>query len=151
MSLNLNKVTVIGNITKDIELKSLPSGVKVASFSVATNRVWYNEQKQKQEEVEYHNIVVFGKQAENVAQYMSKGSNILIEGRLKTQSWEDTATKKKMYRTEIIAENVQFGSRKESTSQQTSSSIQYPENEEVAPREKTGGLEDEINPEDIPF
>jgi single-strand DNA-binding protein len=115
----LNSVTVIGNITKDIELKVLPNGTKIANFSVATNRTWYNDKKEKMEEVEFHNIVAFGNQAENIAKYMTKGSNILIEGRLKTQSWEDTATQKKMYRTEIIAEKVQFGYNKENVAQET--------------------------------
>lgn len=109
----LNKAIIIGNITKDPELKSLPSGIKVCSFSVATNRVWKDNNGQKQESVDFHNIIVFGKQAENTATYMKKGSQIAIEGRLQTRSWDKDG--QKMYRTEIVAENVQFGNKSEKT------------------------------------
>jgi single-strand DNA-binding protein len=83
----LNKAILIGNLTKDPEMKSLPSGIKVSSFSVATNRVWKDKNGAKQESVDYHNIVVFGKQAEIVSQYLKKGSSILVEGRMQTRSW----------------------------------------------------------------
>ena len=86
--MNLNKVFIIGNLTRDPELKSLPSGTQVASFGVATNRVWKNQQGEKQEDVQFHNIVVFGKQAETVSQYLNKGSSALIEGRIQTRNWE---------------------------------------------------------------
>lgn len=105
-----NKAIIIGNITRDPELKALPGGSEVCTFSVATNRVWKDAQGQKKEQVEFHNIVVFGKTAHSVAQYMKKGSQILIEGRLQTRSWDGTDGKKN-YRTEIIADNVQFGSK----------------------------------------
>lgn len=108
--MNLNKVLIYGNITRDPEQKALPSGMAVTNFSVATNRR-YTKDGEKKEEVEYHNVVSFGKTAENVATYMKKGSAIYVEGRLKTRSWEKDG--KKVYRTEIIAENVQFGPRKE--------------------------------------
>lgn len=107
----LNKAMVIGNLTKDPELKSLPSGSKVCSFSVATNRTWKDAQGAKQEEVEYHNIVAFGKTAELIAQWMSKGSQICVEGRLSTRSWDDKESGKKMYRTEVVVESMQFGSK----------------------------------------
>ena len=105
-----NSVIVLGNLTRDPELKSLANDTKVANFSIATNRSWLKD-GEKKEEVEFHNIVVFGRQAETSAQYLKKGSQALVTGRLKTQSWEDKDTQKKMYRTEIIAENVQFGRR----------------------------------------
>lgn len=106
--ISINKVTILGNITKDPELKALPAGGNVCTFSVATNRVFKDKDGNKQEQAEFHNIVVFGKQAESTAQYMKKGSEIFIEGRIQTRSYEkDGATK---YRTEIIAENVKFGS-----------------------------------------
>jgi single-strand DNA-binding protein len=107
----LNKAIIIGNLTRDPELKALPSGVQVASFSVATNRVWKDKNGAKQESVDYHNIVVFGRQAENTAQYLKKGSSVLIEGRMQTRSW-DASDGTKKYRTEIIADRVQFGPRK---------------------------------------
>ncbi len=144
----LNKAIIIGNLTKDPEIKALPSGIKVASFSVATNRVWKDKNGVKQENVDYHNIVVFGKQADIVGQYMKKGSSILVEGRLQTRSWDDASGSKK-YRTEIIADRIQFGPRREGAvsgggfppaeddSKKALDTIEYPE--------------EEINPEDIPF
>jgi len=106
----LNKALIIGNLTRDPELKSLPSGVQVASFGVATNRVYKDKDGNKQESTEFHNIVVFGRQAETSAQYLKKGSGVLVEGRLQTRSWESDGQKK--YRTEIVADRVQFGDRR---------------------------------------
>ena len=154
----LNKAFIIGNLTRDPELKALPSGMTVTSFSVATNRVWKDKNGAKQESADYHNIVVFGRQAETSAQYLKKGSNVMVEGRMQTRSW-DGADGKKLYRTEVIADSIQFGSRPTdagagsygatSTGSSTKKaddtgnalnqldSIEYPE--------------EEINPEDIPF
>lgn len=84
--------------------------MSVCSFSVATNRVWKDKNGEKQQSTDYHNIVVFGKQAETIAQYMRKGSQIMIEGRIQTRSWEGKDGQKN-YRTEIVAENTQFGNR----------------------------------------
>lgn len=106
----LNKALIVGNLTRDPELKAIPSGIKVCSFSVATNRVWKDKNGARQEAADYHNVVVFGRQAETVAQYMKKGSQVMIEGRMQTRSWDDATTNTKKYRTEIIADRVQFGS-----------------------------------------
>ncbi len=146
----LNKAIVIGNLTRDPELRSLPSGIKVCSFSLATNRVWKDKNGAKQESADYHNVVVFGRQAETVAQYMKKGSSILVEGRMQTRSWDDKTSGEKKYRTEIIADRTQFGPRGTGTGGSTPApkaqgeqkgeeldSIEYPE--------------EDINPEDIPF
>lgn len=105
----LNKAFIYGNLTRDPEVRSLPSGIQVTSFSIATNRVWKDKDGAKQENVEFHNIVVFGRQAETSAQYLKKGSSALIEGRIQTRSWEADGQKK--YRTEIVADRVQFGPR----------------------------------------
>ncbi len=105
----LNKAFVFGNLTRDPEMKSLPNGNKVTSFSLATNRVYKDAQGAKQEQVEYHNIVVFGRQAETSAQYLKKGQGVMIEGRIQTRSWDDKTTGEKKYRTEIVADSVQFG------------------------------------------
>lgn len=149
----LNKVFIIGNLTRDPELKAIPSGIKVCSFSVATNRVWKDKNGAKQEAADYHNIVVFGRQAETVAQYMKKGSQVMIEGRMQTRSWDDSATNTKKYRTEVIADRVQFGSN--SSSGSSSSSVNSaPKN---SPQEDNDSLdtieypEEQINVEDIPF
>jgi len=146
----LNKAIIIGNLTRDPELRSLPTGIKVCSFSVATNRVWKDKNGARQESADYHNVVVFGRQAETVAQYMKKGSSILVEGRIQTRSWEDKTSGEKKYRTEIVADRTQFGPKsgasgaggsneasKSATNPEETDAIEYPE--------------EDINPEDIPF
>lgn len=104
----LNRATIYGNLTKDPEVKALPSGIKVANVSMATNRTYKDQSGAKKEQVEYHNVVAFGKQAELIAQYCKKGNPLYIEGRIQTRSWDDAGGQKK-YRTEIIVENFQFG------------------------------------------
>jgi single-strand DNA-binding protein len=105
----LNKAIIIGNLTRDPELKALPSGIQVTSLSLATNRVWKDKAGAKQEASDFHNVVVFGRQAETSAQYLKKGQQVMIEGRIQTRSWDDKTTGEKKYRTEIVAESVQFG------------------------------------------
>lgn len=105
----LNKTFLFGNLTRDPEMRSLPNGNKVTSFSLATNRIYKDAAGAKQEQVEYHNIVVFGRQAETSAQYLKKGQGVMIEGRIQTRSWDDKTTGEKKYRTEIVADAVQFG------------------------------------------
>ncbi|MCK5614532.1 single-stranded DNA-binding protein [Candidatus Pacearchaeota archaeon] len=141
--MQLNKVFIYGNITRDVDLKALPSGTQVASFSVATNRTWKDKDGAKQEDTQFHNIVVFGRQAETVAQYMKKGSPIFIEGRLQTRSWESDGVKK--YRTEIVADRTQFGPKTQNTSQSSQSSSE----EQESPQ--SDAPEGDINPDDIPF
>lgn len=106
--MNLNKAILVGNLTRDPELRSLPSGVKVTSFSLATNRVWKDKNGAKQEDTQFHNIVVFAQQAEIVAQYLKKGQMVLVEGRIQNRSW-DAPDGTKKYRSEIVADRVQFG------------------------------------------
>ena len=147
----LNKAFVYGNLTRDPELRSLPSGVQVTSFSVATNRVWKDKDGVKQEAVEYHNIVVFGRQAETSAQYLKKGSSVLIEGRLQTRSWESDGVKK--YRTEIVADRVQFGPRggvTEGSTSATNKGTKSKSNSDVK-SDEIDYPEEDINPDDIPF
>jgi len=147
----LNKATIIGNLTRDPEVKTLPSGIKVTNFSLATNRVWKDAAGQKQEAADYHNVVVFGRQAETSAQYLKKGSQAMIEGRMQTRSWDDAGSGKKMYRTEVVAESVQFGTR----AQGVGNSAPQAENPVAAPSAPDADAieypEEEINPEDIPF
>ena len=107
----LNKALIVGNLTRDPELRALPSGMQVASLSVATNRVWKDKDGSKQESTDFHNVVVFGRQAETSAQYLKKGQQVMIEGRIQTRSWDDKTSGEKKYRTEIVAERVQFGSK----------------------------------------
>ncbi|MCK5021660.1 MAG: single-stranded DNA-binding protein [Candidatus Pacebacteria bacterium] len=144
----LNKVILIGNLTRDPELKALPSGNQVVNFSIATNSVWRDKEGNKKEAVEFHNIVSFGKQAENIAQYMKKGSSLLVEGRLQTQSWEADGIKK--YRTEIVADKVQFGPKRDGGASNNYDNQDKGENN--APKPDTVDYpQEEINPDDIPF
>jgi single-strand DNA-binding protein len=146
----LNKAMIAGNLTRDPELKALPSGISVTSFSVATNRVWKDQDGNKKEQADYHNIVVFGRQAETAAQYLKKGQTVLVEGRIQTRSW-DADDGSKRYRTEIVADKVQFGPKAgaggESAAAAPSEGSQSPSKDEPS----IDYPEDEINPEDIPF
>ncbi len=151
----LNKAIIYGNLTRDPEMKSLPSGKPVTNFSIATNRVWKDQNGAKQEAVDFHNIVVFGRQAETVSQYLRKGSSALVEGRIQTRSW-DAEDGTKRYRTEIVADRVQFGPRSLPTQASGGGSV-------VAPSKSPGSEnkeeqldtieypEEESKPEDIPF
>ena len=109
--MNLNKVQVIGRLTRDPEVKNLPSGVPVANFSLATNHIYYDQNKQKVENVDFHNCVAFNRTAENLGKYQKKGNLLYVEGRLTTRSWDDKTTGEKKYRTEIIVETVSFAPR----------------------------------------
>lgn len=115
MSASLNKAMIIGNITRDIELKSTKAGQDVCSFSVATNRSWKSKDGEKQEDVQFHNVVAWGKLAEIIAKFMSKGSKIYIEGRLQTREYETKEGQKRQI-TEIVAEQmVMLGNKGEGT------------------------------------
>lgn len=109
--MNLNKAFIIGRLTRDPERRQLPSGQTVINFGLATNRYYTTQQGEKREDTEFHNIVVFGKMAETIVTYSKKGSELFIEGRIQTRSWDDTTTGQKKYRTEIVAERMQLGQR----------------------------------------
>jgi len=147
--MNLNKVFIIGNLTRDPEMRTLPSGQPVCTFSMATNRTWKDKSGARQTMAEYHNIVMFGRLAEIAKQYLTRGKMVFIEGRIQTRSWEKDGQKKS--RTEIVAEEMQMGPRgsdmgggggpqQEMSQQQKEEveTIQYPD-------------EGEINPDEIPF
>lgn len=146
----LNKVFIIGNLTRDPELKSLPSGAKVASLSVATNRVWTDQSGKRQEATDYHNIVVFGRPAETSAQYLKKGSSLMVEGRLQTRSWDGNDGKKN-YRTEIVADRVQFGNRPAGAGAPAQQGAASQDAGPVAEMDVIDYPENDLNPEDIPF
>ncbi len=138
--MNLNKAMIIGNLTRDPETRTTSSGQSVASFGVATNRVWKNPSTgEKQSKVEFHNVVAWGKLAEICQQYLKKGSKVYIEGRLQTGSWEDPTGVKK-YRTDIITENMIMLDKK--------GDAPAGDNNTAQPEAKA---EEEINVEDIPF
>ncbi len=140
----INKAMIYGNLTRDPELKALPSGMNVCSFSLATNRVYNDRDGKRQEATDYHNVVVFGKQAENCAKYLFKGNSAFIEGRLQTRSWDKDG--QKQYRTEVIADRVQFGPKGGSTGGGQPAAAADTKAPAVPDYP-----EEEINPEDIPF
>lgn len=144
----INKAIIIGNLTKDPEVKKLPNGTTIASMSIATNRVYKDRDGKKQEDTEYHNVSVFGVQADNAGRYLKKGQSVYIEGRISTRSWEKDGEKK--YRTEIVAESVQFGAKAGGTTQ-----VKTEESKTEEVQGYGNALDnlnvDDINPEDIPF
>ena len=154
----LNKVFLIGNLTRDPELKALPTGTKVATLSMATNRSWKDATGARKESVEYHNVVAFARQAETLAQYMKKGSSLYVEGRIQTRSW-DAADGTKKYRTEIVLENFQFGPKGSggsmgggaSSAPARMSDSEAPQKDAPADLDTIEYPDEEINLEDIPF
>ncbi len=153
----LNKALIIGNLTRDPELRSLPSGIQVTSLSVATNRVWKDKNGAKQEASDFHNVVVFGRQAETSAQYLKKGQQVYIEGRIQTRSWDDKTSGEKKYRTEIVAESVQFGAKPGGFGGGAGASAPAaaaPSKGAAAKKDAVDTIDypsEDINPEDIPF
>jgi len=139
----LNKVFILGNLTSDPDIRSLPNGQLVANFRIATNRFYIDKEGKKQQTTEFHNVVAFGKQVEIIQQYLKKGSLALIEGHLRTRNWEDSSGNKR-YRTEIIVERLQLGPK--------GVKIETP-TEEKEPKEDIPIIEEEeeIDIEDIPF
>ena len=147
--MNLNKVFLIGNMTRDPEMRSLPSGQPVSNFGLATNRMWKGKDGKQQKQTEFHNIVMFGRLAEIANQYLKKGSMIMVEGRIQNRSWDGKDGQKK-YRTEIVAEGMQMGPRgSERAGDNAPTPPPPPEDEkELATVEYP---EEDINPDDIPF
>lgn len=141
--MNFNKVILIGRLTRDPETKALPSGQSVTSFGIATNRFFTDKSEQKQQQTEFHNIVLFGRLADIASQYLNKGSLVLIDGRLQTRTWQDSAGNKR-YRTEIIAQSLQLGPR--TANEITPSEQETPTQEEIPIIE-----EKEIDVKDIPL
>jgi len=143
----LNKAIIYGNLTRDPELKALPSGIQVCSFSVATNRNYKDRDGNRQESTDYHNVVAFGKQAEVITKYLAKGRGVYVEGRMQTRSWEKDG--QKQYRTEIILDKFEFGP--------GGNAAGAPANEKSSPSQNNNAPvlpdypEEDINPEDIPF
>jgi len=153
----INKAILFGNLTRDPELRALPSGMNVVNFSIATNRVFKDRDGKKQEQTDFHNVVVFGRQADVVNQYLKKGSSVFVEGRIQTRSWDKNG--EKHYRTEVVADQIQFGPKGSGGS----GGGNYSGGNAPAPTEDHGmdqsagsgsGIDypkDDINPDDIPF
>ncbi len=105
---NLNKVMLIGNLTRDPELRFTPKGTAVADIAIAINRIWNNEAGQRQEETTFVDVTLWGRQAELAQQYLTKGRGIYVEGRLQMDSWDDKTTGQKRSKLKVIGENLQF-------------------------------------------
>ena len=135
--MNLNKIQIIGRLTKAPEIKSTPGGTHVCSFSVATGHTFKDKEGQKQEKTTFHNVVTFGKTAETIAKYFVKGQEIYIEGRQEHRTYEK-ADGGKGYASEIICERFDFGQKPKGSESQGVS-------------ESKGEVEEEIDPDDIPF
>lgn len=147
--MDLNRATIIGRLTRDVEVRSTPSGKSVASISVATGRTWTDNNGQKQKESEFHNVVMWGKLADVAGQYLRKGAKVYIEGRLKTRDWTGQDGVKR-YRTEIISDNMIM-----LDGPARSGGTSMPMNNNSAPSytndEPSAVIEEEIKVEDIPF
>lgn len=152
---DLNMVFLMGNLTRDPELRYTPNGQAVASFAVATNRVWNDKDSgEKKDSVEFTDIVVWGKMAENVANYLKKGRRVHIIGRLQTRNWEAQDGSKK-YKTEVVATDVTFLDKADGGSANYEGVDKEPQEEPSVKAKKSTGksadTEEEINIEDIPF
>ena len=157
--MNLNKVFLIGNLTRDPELRTMPNGNPVVNFGIATNRIWKDKAGVQQKHAEFHNIVMFGRLAEIAKQYLQKGASVMVEGRLQTKTWDGQDGQKKS-RTEIIAENMQMGprlagaDRPQGGSPLGASADAHDKSPAMPPSEELATVEypeDEIKPDDIPF
>lgn len=141
--MNLNRAQLIGRLTRDPEKKELPSGAIVANFSMATNNTYTDKDGGKHETAEFHNIVAFGKLADLAAQYLKKGQEAMVEGRITTKTW-DKQDGTKGYRVEILASSIQFGTRPQGTARPA-------QQEQEAEADLPTIQEEEINIKDIPF
>ena len=151
--LNINRAQVLGNLTRDPEMRYTPNGQAVTNFAVATNRRWKGQEGQPDgEATEYHDVVVWGKQAENVTPMLKKGEPVFVEGRLQTRSWEGQDGAKR-YKTEIVAETViVLGTKSGSYSRPTETNpIQEIAKEKPNKNTKDEPKDEEIDIEDIPF
>ncbi len=166
--MDLNKVLIVGRVTADPQLRSTPGGQAVTTIGVATNRVWNDKNGAKQQETEFHSVVLWGRQAEVASQFLVKGAMVLIEGRLRTRSWTDKNGQQRKT-TEIMAERMQLGPRPagggqggsfrggdQAVSRGSSEAVSEPPAKEGAPAlsEEVPTIdleEEEIKAEDIPF
>ena len=143
---SLNKAQVIGNVTRNPELKTTKTGQSVCSVGVATNRYWKDASGEKKDEVEFHNIVVWGKLAEICTQYLKQGTKVFFDGRLQTRNWEDESGVKH-YRTEIVAQDMIILT----TKGDGPSEPFVPQAVPTKPAPAKNNQADEVDPEDLPF
>ena len=145
---SVNKVILVGRLGKDPEIRSTPSGTSVAKFSLATDDRYTDKAGEKQERTEWHNIVAWGKLAEICGQYLRKGKLVYIEGKIRTDSWEDKETKQKRYRTEIIADGMQMLDRKGDDEGGSSNGGSYTNSRKSTPSSSPGP---DMDDDEVPF
>jgi len=153
MAMSLNRAQLIGNLTRDPEMKQIPGGQVVTSFGIATNFTWTDQSGQKQSKVEFHNIVAWRKLAEICGQYLKKGSKVFVEGKIQTQDWEGEDGVKR-YRTEIVIDNMIMLDKKgdaiasvPNVMEREASGVK----EKVVKKEKVAASEEEVKIDDLPF
>jgi single-strand DNA-binding protein len=153
--MDLNKVMIIGRLTRDPEIRTTPNGKNVASVGIATGYSWTDQSGQKKEQTEFHNVIAWGKLADIMGQYLKKGKQVYIEGRLQTTSWDDKTDGKKRYRTEIVADNMIMLGSKTDGGTPSASPAPYAPASQAAPMEqpepKSDIAEIQIDDSDIPF
>jgi single-strand DNA-binding protein len=155
---NLNRVFLMGRLTRDVELTFTPRGIPVASLGVATSRVWKNEAGQKEEETTFIDVTVWGRTAEVVSQYLGKGSSVFVDGRLQLDTWDDKQSGQKRSRLKVVGENVQFLDRRDGTEAVPSAAAPVsPPHPSVLPRSSErsqpapGAKTTSLDLDDIPF
>ena len=159
--MNINKAILVGRLTRDPEVRTTATGQTVTSISLATNRFWKDKNGQKQDQTEFHNVVLWGRLGEIAGQYLTKGQEAYVEGRLTTRKYtgKDGIERRT---TEIVAENMQLGSRAGQNNGQTSGNYNKPNTPPQAQTEQTSVIEeiptinldeeeDEVRIEDVPF
>ena len=142
---SVNKVTIVGNLGADPELRTTPDGQKVCSLSIATSENWTDKSGQKQEKTQWHRVSVWGKMAEVCAQYLAKGRQVYVEGKLNYRQWDDKETGQKRYATDIVSQTVQFLGSKSDQPQNQGQKNNY-----QTPGDQQGGGQ-QFNDNDIPF
>jgi len=160
MAMSLNRVQLIGNLTRDPEMKQIPGGQVVTSFGVATNLTWTDKSGEKQNKVEFHNIVAWRKLAEICGQYLKKGSKVFVEGKLQTRDWEGEDGVKR-YRTEIVADNMIMLDRKGDSTERSAAGVTevatetpaaaVPAEATTEPVAQAAGAKEDVSIDDLPF
>lgn len=143
--MNLNKAQLIGRVTNDPEMKALPSGMSVVKFGLATNHIYKTKEGEKKETAQFHNCVAFGKVAEIIGQWVQKGQEVYVDGRIEYRTW-DKKDGTKGYATEIVIENFQMGAKAKGGAGRTEES-----QEKVSEMPSIDVTEGEIKSEDLPF
>jgi len=154
--MDLNKVMLIGRLTRDPEARTTPQGISVTNFSIATSRVWKDQQGTQQDRTEFHDIVAWRRLGEICAQYLSKGRQVYLEGHLETRNWEDKDSGQKRYRTEIIADNmIMLGNKSDHVKSTDADHVAGTQSQETKPEpamvQAQPTSDEEIRIEDIPF